>query len=98
MNYALLGRRKTAWAVGIATAAVLLASAVKHVVALREARKKASLHELEGCLFTLHAMLDSTALATLVDTSEREFFTVDRQELVLSAVSGIAVFIRERSA
>lgn len=58
LNYASQGRTGAAWTVAIATVAVCVLSVVKNGMGLAAARKKDSLHELEGCLYTLHAVLD----------------------------------------
>ena len=55
VNYESQGRRLLAVLVGLGTVAVLAFSVIKHVVGLAQARKKDSTHELEGCLYTLHA-------------------------------------------
>lgn len=60
-NYATQNRFRIAAFVYAATVAVLICAIGKHVVALAEARKKESIHELEGCLYTLHAVLDPSA-------------------------------------
>jgi hypothetical protein len=57
VNYASQGRRWLAAAVVLGTIGVLSFTAVKQGVGLAAARKKDSTHELEGCLFTLHAVL-----------------------------------------
>jgi hypothetical protein len=57
-NYALLGRRRLAVAVGLATIGVWISTAVKQAISLAAAQKNESIHELEGCLHTLHAVLD----------------------------------------
>ena len=56
-NYASHSRR-SALIVGTATIAVLMFSFIKHGMGLAQARAKDSIHELEGCLYTLHAVLD----------------------------------------
>jgi hypothetical protein len=56
-NYAATGKRFTAVAVGLGTAGVFVFSFVKQGLGLAAARKKQSSHELEGCLYTLHAVL-----------------------------------------
>ncbi|HLG59681.1 MAG TPA: hypothetical protein VI485_30360 [Vicinamibacterales bacterium] len=43
--------------VGVGTIGVLVFTATQHVIGLTAARKKDSTHELEGCLYTLHAVL-----------------------------------------
>jgi hypothetical protein len=60
-NYAAQGRPRTAAAVGVATLAVLIATFIKQAIALGDARRRESVHELEGCLYTLHAVLDPSA-------------------------------------
>jgi len=57
-NYA--SQERTGWAlvVAVATVAILVFSVVKNGLGLAQARKKGSTHELEGCLHTLHAVLD----------------------------------------
>ena len=60
-NYASQGRRRTALLVGLATIAVLALSVVKNGLGLAQARKRDSVHELEGCLHTLHAVLDPSS-------------------------------------
>jgi hypothetical protein len=62
MNYASQGRMRLAWAVGCATVGVLVFTGVKQTIGLAQARKRGSIHELEGCLHTLHAVLDPTAV------------------------------------
>lgn len=57
-NYAAQGRHTIAALVGIATVGILAANAVKQIIGIAGARKKESVHELEGCLYTLHAALD----------------------------------------
>jgi hypothetical protein len=47
--------------VGLATVVVLVFSVVKNGMGLAQARKKDSIHELEGCLYTLHAVLDPSS-------------------------------------
>src|SRR5690349_7647321 len=42
---------------GVGTFGVVALTVLKHVVTLVAARKKASTHELEGCLHTLYAVL-----------------------------------------
>jgi len=56
-NYVSNGRTSLAVATGLGTAGVLVFAAVKHGLGLAAARKKQSSHELEGCLYTLHAVL-----------------------------------------
>jgi len=60
-NFAAQNRHRSAVAVGVATAVIWIATAVKQAIALTEARKKGSTHELEGCLHTLHAVLAPAA-------------------------------------
>lgn len=55
-NYA-QGRFGLAVVVGTAMVAVLFFSVTKQVVGLAAARRRESTHELEGCLYTLHAVL-----------------------------------------
>ncbi len=57
-NYWSQQRPAIALMVGIATVLVLLFSVVKNGIGLAAARSKDSTHELEGCLHTLHAVLD----------------------------------------
>jgi hypothetical protein len=57
-NYLSQGRRTIALVVGLATVGILIVTATKHAVGLAAARHKDSIHELEGCLYTLHATLD----------------------------------------
>src|SRR4029077_3678723 len=57
-NYTAQQRFPSAYAVGIATVFVLVFTVIKHGLALTEARHTQSMHELEGCLHTLHAVLD----------------------------------------
>ena len=64
-NYWLQGRAPLATLVVLATGAVLTLTIVKNTVALAQARQKESVHELEGCLLTLHATLDPAAMETL---------------------------------
>jgi hypothetical protein len=60
-NYAAQSRYKTAGAVFAATVTVLMCAVVKHALGLAASRRKGSIHELEGCLYTLHAVLDPLA-------------------------------------
>jgi hypothetical protein len=60
-NYVEQRRFTLALLVAAATVAIFILAAVKHVIGLAEARKKESIHELEGCLHTLHAVLDPTS-------------------------------------
>jgi hypothetical protein len=57
LNYANQGRALLALTVATGTAGVLAFTVVQHIVGLRAARRKESIHELEGCLHTLHAVL-----------------------------------------
>jgi hypothetical protein len=57
-NYAAQNRYTYAVLVAIATAGVSLFNIVKGGLVLAAARRKESTHELEGCLHTLHAVLD----------------------------------------
>jgi len=57
-NYWLQQHPKLAVTVGGATVIVMALAVVKNIVTLKEASKKESMHELEGCLYTLHAVLD----------------------------------------
>ena len=61
VNYSNQGKQVAALLAGGGTIGVLVFTAVKQIVGLTAARKKESVHELEGCLFTLHAALDPTA-------------------------------------
>jgi len=56
-NYAASGKPLLAAAVGLGTAGVFVFSFVKQSLGLAAARRKQSSHELEGCLYTLHAVL-----------------------------------------
>jgi hypothetical protein len=60
-NYLSQGKRTLAVIVAVGSIGVLVVTAVKQTVGLVAARKKDSIHELEGCLFTLHAALDPLA-------------------------------------
>ena len=60
VNYWLQQHPVLAVAVASATVVVMGLTIAKAVVTLKEASKKESMHELEGCLHTLHAVLDST--------------------------------------
>jgi hypothetical protein len=60
-SYASQDRPGSALVVGIATVAILVSSVVKNGLGLAQARKKDSTHELEGCLYTLHAVLDPSS-------------------------------------
>jgi hypothetical protein len=65
LNYAVTGKRVVAAAVGLGTFGVFVFSFVKQSLGLAAARKRQSSHELEGCLYTLHAVL-APAQATRV--------------------------------
>jgi len=56
-NYATTGKHLLAAAVGLGTAGIFVFSFVKQGIGLAAARKRQSTHELEGCLYTLHAVL-----------------------------------------
>jgi hypothetical protein len=56
-NYAVTGKRLVAAAVGLGTFGVLVFSFVKQGLRMAAAGKRQSSHELEGCLYTLHAVL-----------------------------------------
>ena len=56
-NYASQARPRVALLTGLATIGVLLFTLIKQGVGLAAARAKDSMHELEGCLHTLHAVL-----------------------------------------
>ena len=60
-SYASQNRQGSALMVALATVAVLVFSVVKNAMGLRQASKKDSIHELEGCLHTLHAVLDPSS-------------------------------------
>jgi hypothetical protein len=62
VNYLSQGRRVLAVLVGIGTVGVLIFTSVKQGVGLIAARNKDSIHELEGCLLTLHAALDPASV------------------------------------
>jgi hypothetical protein len=57
-NYLSQNKRALAGLVGVGTIGVLVFTAVKQGVGLVAARRKDSIHELEGCLHILHATLD----------------------------------------
>ncbi len=57
-NYMAQGKETLAVAVAVGTLGVLIFTGLKQGVGLVAARKKDSIHELEGCLFTLHAALE----------------------------------------
>ena len=57
VTYWTQGRPWLALLVALATIGVLSFTVIQHGVGLRAARKKDSMHELEGCLYTLHAVL-----------------------------------------
>ncbi len=63
-NFAGQGKPRLALLVGVATVGVLLLSLVKQGIGLAAARKKESTHELEGCLYLLHSVLDPSAAET----------------------------------
>jgi hypothetical protein len=56
-NYAAQNRPGLALIGAFATVGILLLTFVKHGITLAAARRKDSTHELEGCLYTLHAVL-----------------------------------------
>jgi hypothetical protein len=56
-NYWNQGRVWLTVLVSIGTLGVLCFTVIQHLVGLAAARKKDSMHELEGCLYTLHAVL-----------------------------------------
>jgi hypothetical protein len=56
-NLADQGHVSLAVIVVVGMAGVLLFTAIQHGIGLRDARAKDSTHELEGCLYTLHAVL-----------------------------------------
>src|SRR5262245_21017732 len=56
-NYVSSGKPFVAAAVGLGTAGVFVFSFVKQSLGLAAARRRQSTHELEGCLYTLHAVL-----------------------------------------
>jgi hypothetical protein len=57
LNFLNQGRRALAAFVTLGTVGVLFLTVVQNLVGLAAARKKDSMHELEGCLYTLHAVL-----------------------------------------
>jgi hypothetical protein len=57
LNYLAQGRPLLAVLVGIGTAGVLAFTFVKHAIGLVKLRREESTYELEGCLYTLHAVL-----------------------------------------
>src|SRR4029453_643524 len=57
LNYLSQGKGALGFLVLFATLGVVIATGLKHGIALAAARKKESTHELEGCLYTLHAVL-----------------------------------------
>jgi hypothetical protein len=65
IDYAVQGHHRLATTIAAGTAGVLLLTIARNAVTLRQVREKTSMHELEGCLFTLHAALDSTAMQTV---------------------------------
>lgn len=62
-NYQAQNKPLLALLVGGSTIGVCVFQLVKNGVLLAEALKKDSVHELEGCLHTLHAALDPTAIS-----------------------------------
>src|SRR5262249_51435482 len=56
-SYYSQGRIRLAAIVGLATVGVVLFTVLKQVVTLNAARMRMSTHELEGCLYTLRAVL-----------------------------------------
>jgi hypothetical protein len=56
-NLASQGRPILAIFVGLGTAGILVSTAVQQSIGLAAARRKDSTHELEGCLYTLYAVL-----------------------------------------
>jgi hypothetical protein len=56
-NYAEQGQRSLALLVGLGAVGVFGFAVLKHSVGLAAARNRDSTHELEGCLYTLHAVL-----------------------------------------
>ena len=61
-NYWSANRWKLATTVFIGTVGVVAFTIWKQIIGLAAARKKESTHELEGCLYTLHAVLDPSNL------------------------------------
>jgi hypothetical protein len=61
-NYGTANRWKLATIVFSGTVGVVAFTVWKHIIGLAAARKKDSTHELEGCLYTLHAVLDPSNL------------------------------------
>jgi hypothetical protein len=57
LNYYMQGRPRLALLVGCGTIGVVCFTIIKQGAGLAAARKKDSTHELEGCLYTLHAIL-----------------------------------------
>lgn len=57
-NYFSAGKTLLALVAGLGTVGVLVFAVVRQGLGLAAARKKESSHELEGCLCTLHAVLD----------------------------------------
>ena len=57
INFVSQGRAWLALMVATGTVGVLAFTVIQHIVGLKAARKKNSIHELEGCLNTLHAVL-----------------------------------------
>ncbi|HEY3162105.1 MAG TPA: hypothetical protein VGJ78_24255 [Vicinamibacterales bacterium] len=90
------------------TVGVLVFSVIKQAVSLAAARRKQSTHELEGCLHTLHEVLAPGACRLrlaihvpvnailFLEATQRDFFTPQRQQVVVAAVRGIAVFVGKR--
>jgi hypothetical protein len=98
-NFASQNRTRLALLVGLGTIGVLAFSAIKQGVGLAAARKKDSTHELEGCLYTLHAVLaPSCRLRLAIHVPVRDALEQVTEYIgtVLSAVSGIAVFVGNR--
>ncbi len=56
-NYYLQGRTNLAWLAGLGTVGVVAFTLWKQVISLNAARAQNSTHELEGCLYTLRAVL-----------------------------------------
>jgi len=61
-NYWTTNRWRLATIVFCGTVGVVAVTVCKHIIGLAAARKKDSTHELEGCLYTLHAVLDPSNL------------------------------------
>src|SRR6266478_5673025 len=64
-NYASQGKPILALLVALGTVGVLLSTCVREFIGWTAARKKDSTHELEGCLYTLHAVLAPGAACRL---------------------------------